>query len=112
MNLKQLFARIPEQLPADQSALEKFTKDLLAIYSLPDTGEYQRAVANAIQQATQCGSHKISKFSVYSFVRRAMAMRAAFLKLQELNKQEEKLKLAPKQESDVDGKEATQSPAG
>lgn len=90
--LKKLLARIPQELPATIPALEEFSSETLSLYSLPNTGEYQRAIANAIQQATQGGSHKVSKYAVYSFVRRAAAMRAAFVKLQEMNKAEEKAK--------------------
>lgn len=84
----KVFARIPEELPATSAALDDFTRQTLSTYSLPNTGEYQRAVASAIQQATQGGSHKVSKYAVYSFVRRAAAMRNAFVKLQDMNKKE------------------------
>jgi len=99
--MKRLFARIPVTLPTSKSALEQFSKDLLATYNLPTTGEYHSAVASAIQNATQVGSHKVSKHAIYSFITRAFAMRAAFQKLQEL-KEEEKQAATPKPESQPD----------
>lgn len=109
--INRLFARIPVTLPTSTTALESFTKDILATYNLPLTGEYQSAVASAIQNATQAGSHKVSKYAIYSFITRAFAMRAAFQKLRELQ-EIEKQAATPKPESPLDGSQAPESATG
>lgn len=86
--LQRLKGKFLEELPRDAAALDSFILSTLRLYNLPTDKEHFRAVANAIQQATQGGSHKVSKYAVYSFITRAMAMRTAFVKIQDINKAE------------------------
>lgn len=94
-------ARFSEELPADAESLERYSHSLLEIYNLPDKPDYHHAIATAIQQVTQ-GEHRVPKYSVYSFVKRAAAMRAAFHRIQSLNQA-----ATPKKEPLLDGREAT-----
>lgn len=94
--LQRVRARFSEEIPADAESLERYSHSLLEIYNLPDKPDYHHAIATAIQQVTQ-GKHRAPKYSVYSFVKRAAAMRAAFHRIQSLNKA-----ATPKPEGAVD----------
>lgn len=89
--VRRLMGRIPEPLPRTGPDLERFISDTLSLYGLPQNLSHQRAIVSMLQHVGQ-ERYKAPKFFFYRAICKAEAMRAAFLKLQELNKQEDEEK--------------------
>lgn len=83
-----LRARIPEELPRNKESMDAFIEDTLALYGLPTTPDYKGAMAKAIHGMSQA-SHRAPKSAFYEHLARFEVMRAAVVKVSELEKEKQ-----------------------
>jgi hypothetical protein len=85
--MKRLMGRLPEDLPTGVPELNAFIESILSLYNLPNKPDYQRTVVTMVQHISQ-ERFRAPKYYFYRQIKRSEAMRAAFLKLRELNEAE------------------------